>query len=107
MSKRPAEADRQAAALAINSSADARSRAFRTLLQVVSVEAVVVLVPLVLSFLDSGLAWSDLWRSGVRAVLASVLAWAMRKRLPPAPAAARGPLPDTGGGTPGAPEKLS
>ncbi len=79
----PDEDDRQAAILALNPSRDARNRALRTLIQVVAVEVVVVLAPLLLAVLDNGLSWADVGRGGVRAVMAAALAWAMRRRFPP------------------------
>jgi len=85
----PDAGDRSASQLALKTGPDALNRALRTPIQVALVEAVVVLVPLLLSVLDEGLSWADVARGGVRAALAAVLAWAMRHRFaPPAPAAA-------------------
>lgn len=75
--------DRSAAQLALRTGPDAINRAVRTFIQVALVEIVVVVVPLLLTVLDSGLTWVEALRSVIRAILAAILAWGMRKRFPP------------------------
>jgi hypothetical protein len=79
----PDAGDRAAAHLALRTGPDAINRAVRTFIQVVVVEIVVVVVPLLLAVLDAGLTWAEVGRSVVRAILAALLAWGMRRRFPP------------------------
>ena len=63
--------------------ADARNRALRTAVQVVAIEALVVVLPLALDVLDGRLDSRELLRSAVRALLGALLAYVMRKRAAP------------------------
>lgn len=62
---------------------DARNRAFRTWIQVVAIEVLVVVLPLTLDVLDGSLSWSELGRSAARSLLGALLAYVMRKHKPP------------------------
>lgn len=63
---------------------DARNRAFRTAVQVVAIEILVLVVPFVLDVLDGEITQSEAIRAALRAVLAAGLAYLMRLRTPPA-----------------------
>lgn len=73
-----------AAATALDTKADARNRGLRSILQVLIVGIVVDVIPLVIAAIDSDTVHvRELVKAGVRALLAGVLAIAMRYYAPP------------------------
>ena len=60
--------------------ADARNRAWRTAVQILAVEVLLVVLPLLSDALEGAdpVRWSELLRSVVRVALSAVASWAMR-----------------------------